>query len=61
MATGLSLHIGLNAVDPDHYMGWDGALWGCERDAESMGELAVAQGFTHQMLRTAEATQHNST
>ncbi len=26
MATGASLHIGLNAVDPKHYSKWDGPL-----------------------------------
>ena len=28
MATGISLHIGLNAVDPSHYLGWSGPLGG---------------------------------
>lgn len=27
---GLSLHLGLNRVDPAHYGGWDGALTACE-------------------------------
>ena len=26
----LSLHIGLNKVDPGHYAGWDGELFACE-------------------------------
>jgi hypothetical protein len=38
MARGISLHIGLNRVDPDHYDGWDGALTACEFDAEDMEE-----------------------
>src|SRR5882724_970925 len=33
MPTGASLHIGLNAVDPKHYSGWDGQLTACEFDA----------------------------
>lgn len=33
---GISLHIGLNRVDPAHYQGWDGKLNGCENDAKSM-------------------------
>lgn len=59
MANGLSLHIGLNAVSPDHYLGWDGALKGCELDADRMAALAVDQGFSAQMLHTAEATRKN--
>jgi hypothetical protein len=46
MATGLSLHIGLNRVDPDQYEGWDGALSACEADARDMKAIAVAKGFT---------------
>jgi hypothetical protein len=26
MAKGLSVHVGLNAVDPTHYAGWAGRL-----------------------------------
>ena len=33
-AKGVSIHFGLNRVDPDHYQGWDGALQGCVNDAE---------------------------
>ena len=33
MAKGISLNIGLNSVDPNHYGGWDGQLAGCENDA----------------------------
>src|SRR5882724_9942309 len=33
MPTGASLHIGLNAVDPKNYSGWDGQLTACEFDA----------------------------
>ena len=29
MASGRSLHIGLNSVDPKHYAGWDGQLRAC--------------------------------
>lgn len=34
MSKGYSLNIGLNAVDPNHYAGWDGELNACEADAE---------------------------
>lgn len=29
----ISLHLGLNLVDPAHYEGWDGPLSACELDA----------------------------
>jgi len=56
-ATGLSLHIGLNAVDPAHYEGWSGPLGACEADAEDMEKIASARGFTPTILRTAQATR----
>lgn len=43
-ARGLSLHIGLNKIDPDHY-GSSGQLFGCHADAQDMAALAQAQGF----------------
>ena len=54
--TGLSLHIGLNAVDPDQYEGWDGQLSGCENDANDMEALAASRGFTTSKILTADAT-----
>jgi metacaspase-1 len=42
---GMSLHIGLNKVDPKHYQGWDGALQGCENDANDLAAIAEAAGF----------------
>jgi len=45
MARGISLHIGLNSVDPKHYAGWSGPLQACEADAEDMRDLARQQGF----------------
>ena len=45
MAKGLSLHIGLNRVDPAHYEGWDGTLNACEADAHDMQALAKAAKF----------------
>jgi len=53
---GLSLHIGLNRVDPAHYGGWDGALTACEYDANDMEALAKARGFKPQKLLTAQGT-----
>ena len=36
MTTGISLHIGLNYVDPNHYSDWDGKLNAAEYDAKDM-------------------------
>jgi len=56
MAKGISLHIGLNRVDPAHYDNWDGALSACEFDANDMQALAESRGFETSKLLTAEAT-----
>jgi hypothetical protein len=56
MARGISLHIGLNRVDPAHYQGWDGALTACEFDANDMRAIAQSQGFEPGSLLTKEAT-----
>ncbi|PTS87074.1 peptidase C14 [Sphingomonas sp. HMWF008] len=57
MNRGLSLHVGLNAVDPDHYAGWAGPLNACEADARDMKTIADSQGFGSSILLTAEATR----
>jgi metacaspase-1 len=56
MARGLSIHIGLNNVDPNSYQGWDGQLRACEADAHSMREIAQSRGFTPKAILTKEAT-----
>jgi metacaspase-1 len=57
MAKGISLHIGLNRVDPGHYEGWDGVLNACEADAKDMQALAKKQGFkSNTRLLTEDAT-----
>jgi hypothetical protein len=56
MPKGLSLHIGLNFVDPTHYQGWDGQLAACEFDAKDMSALAKKKGFKPTMLIREEAT-----
>jgi len=53
---GISLHVGLNRVDPVHYAGWKGELAGCENDARDMETIAKAQGFVTQSLLTKGAT-----
>ena len=57
MARGVSLHIGLNQVDPAHYQTWTGDLAACEADAESMHEIATSLGYTSTMLLTTAATR----
>lgn len=48
---GISLHIGMNSVNPAEYGGWAGVLPDCELDANAMEEIAKANGFTtHKML-----------
>ncbi len=57
MAQGISVHIGLNTVNPDQYEGWDGRLAACEADAKDMEALAKARGFkTRALLLTKAAT-----
>lgn len=54
---GISLHLGLNFVDPNHYGGWDGELAACEFDAKDMLALAKAQGFgSSQILLRSQVT-----
>jgi hypothetical protein len=57
MAKGIALTLGLNAVDPKHYGGWDGKLNACEADAEDMASIAKSQKFNLTSLRTKAATR----
>ena len=54
---GLSIHIGLNFVNPAHYAGWDGELAAAEFDAEDMRAIAEAQGFEATSLIRSDATR----
>lgn len=54
---GYALAIGLNKVDPAHYGGWDGLLYGCEPDAIDMQEIAASQGLNAEKLLTSQATR----
>jgi hypothetical protein len=54
-AKGVSLHLGLNLVDPEHYEGWDGPLAACELDANDMATLAKSRGMAPTVLLTAQA------
>lgn len=55
MAKGISLHIGLNKVDPAHYEGWEGRLAACEADAKDMAALSKIQGFASSPLLLTKA------
>jgi len=56
-ATGLSVHIGLNAVDPAHYAGWSGPLNACEQDANDMAEISEKSGIKSKVLLTQNGTR----
>lgn len=69
---GISLHIGVNKLDPDGYKywkknsdqlhGWDGKLGGCEFDAQAYAEIAKSQGYeVVTPLLTEKATVANVT
>lgn len=68
-STGISLHIGVNILDPAGYPldppdedwpdGWDGPLHGCHTDAEAMYAIAKKQGFDARMLLSEDATAAN--
>lgn len=55
MAKGMSLHIGLNEVDPAHYAGWLGTLTACEFDANDMAAIAGQAGLAPTTLLTNKA------
>jgi len=55
MATGISLHIGVNNVDPVCYDGWNDPLDGCENDADDMCAIARSQGFQATVLKSPDA------
>ncbi len=53
----LSLHLGLNSVDPGAYEGWDGPLAACEFDAKDMAAIARSKGMKPTVLLTKKATR----
>ena len=56
---GISLHIGLNAVNAADYGGWDGPLAACEFDANDMAAIAKAKGMKSTVLLTKKGTRAN--
>lgn len=59
MPRGISLHIGLNSVDPTQYSGWTGQLNACEADAHDMIAIAREAGFSANEILTRDATSVN--
>lgn len=57
MARGMALNIGVNAVDPTHYGGWQGDLIAPEADAIDMERIARSRNFSTKALLTHEATR----
>src|SRR5262245_6466753 len=57
MASGISLHIGLNSVSAAAYGGWSGKLNACEADANDMAALAKSRGFKATKLLTRAGTR----
>jgi hypothetical protein len=57
MPKGISLHIGLNRIDPGHYSDVFPVLKGPEFDAEDMRVIAGKMGFEHKKLSGTEATR----
>jgi metacaspase-1 len=53
----ISLHLGLNAVDPAHYEGWDGPLAACELDARDVEAIARSRRMSASVLLTGQATR----
>lgn len=58
MGKGMSLHIGLNYVNPNHYGGWDGKLVACENDARDMEYISRSQGYETKILLRKKATRN---
>lgn len=59
MSKGLSLHIGINQLNPQFYNDWNGKLNACEADAKAMEKIAKSQGFETHLLLTQSATREN--
>ena len=56
MTKGLSIHVGLNHVDPSSYGGWDGELNACHQDARDMRALAKSLGYDTKLMLDDQAT-----
>jgi len=59
MPQGLSIHLGLNHIDPTAYGGFEGRLAGCLNDAAAMQKIASAMGYSTESLLDEQATSAN--
>jgi len=57
MAKGMSIHFGLNHLDPTHYAGWEGRLNACENDARCMQQIAEKAGYQTNLRLSDQATR----
>ena len=57
MPQAISIHVGLNEVDPKHYQGWNGELVACEFDANDM-PVAVRGRFSGELICYARSVVH---
>ena len=55
MSRNVSLHLGVNRVDPNHY-GTEARLRGCINDATAMFRIAQSRGFAPTLLTDDQAT-----
>lgn len=53
---GMSLHVGVNRVDPGKYENFDQELRGCAFDARDMHAIAINRGFLAETLLESAAT-----
>lgn len=56
MPKAISVHVGLDHVDPAAYQGWDGTLSGCVNDAHDLAAMAAAEGYRTTVLTDRQAT-----
>ena len=56
----ISLHLGLNLVNPEHYGGWSGELAACEFDANDMATIAKSRGMKSKVLLTKYGTRNKT-
>ena len=56
----ISLHLGLNLVNPEHYGGWSGELAACEFDANDMATIAKSRGMKSKVLLTKNGTRNKT-
>jgi len=58
MSKSISIHIGMEYIDPEYYNGDDGKLETCGKDSLDMQDIAVAQNFeSTQLLLNEDATR----